>query len=269
MDVTVLCDAVAVFPEPIADALPGWTGEHAAWTSREMPGNVAADGGWWLHFHSYLLTDGSDALLVDTGIGPAGGAGAEWLGTEGRLPELLAAAGVVPDEIGTVVLTHVHLDHAGWNIDGSVPRFHNASYVIQADELTHVRGSASYERYLRAVDEAGQLRVVDGETALGAARLVPAPGHMFVNQVVVTEKAVLGGDVLVHPAQARWPELTYVYETEPDVAVRSRREVMAMAGAYGVPLAPAHLHAPLRIDVTGPAAVRRATGPGRCPAQRI
>lgn len=265
----MLCDAVAVFPEQVEQALPGWSDEHRRWTGEQMPGNVASDGGWWLHFHAYLLTDGSDAVLVDTGIGPAGGAAAEWLGTEGRLPELLATAGVSPDEIGTVVLTHVHLDHAGWNTDGTTPRFRNASYVVQQAELEHVAGTASYERYLRAVDEAGQLRTVDGETALGAARLVPAPGHTPGHQVVVTEQAVLGGDVLVHPAQARWPELTYVYETDPDTAVRSRREVLAMAEAYGVPLAPAHLHTSLRVEPAGPVAVRQPTRPGCCPLQRI
>ncbi len=33
VDVTVLCDAVAVFPESVAEALPGWTAEHAEWTA--------------------------------------------------------------------------------------------------------------------------------------------------------------------------------------------------------------------------------------------
>jgi hypothetical protein len=70
MDVTVLCDAVAVFPEAVEVALPGWSREHQSWTETTMPGNVAAAGGWWLHFHSYLLTRDSGAVLVDTGIGP-------------------------------------------------------------------------------------------------------------------------------------------------------------------------------------------------------
>jgi glyoxylase-like metal-dependent hydrolase (beta-lactamase superfamily II) len=273
MDVTVLCDAVAVFPEPVGDALPGWGDEHRDWTGNQAPGNVAPDGGWWLHFHSYLLTDETTATLVDTGIGPAGGAAAEWLGTSGRLPDLLDTAGVKPGEIGTVVLTHVHLDHAGWNTDGTLPRFPNASYVVQAAEVEHIRGGASYERYLKTVDEAGQLRTVDGETELDpGVRLVPTPGHTPGHQSVVTPRAVLAGDVLVHPAQAEWPELTYVYETEPEVAVTSRREVLAMAGAYGVPLAPAHLHTPLRVSfgLPGPTPLP-APGPGteRCPMQRL
>ncbi|MEV8377652.1 MBL fold metallo-hydrolase [Kribbella sp. NPDC056861] len=239
MDVTVLCDAVAVFPERVSEALPGWDGERQAWTVAAAPGNVAADGGWWLHFHSYLVTSAAGAVLVDTGIGPAGGEAAEWLGTAGRLPSLLGSAGVRADEIDTVVLTHIHLDHAGWNMASAGPLFANATYVVQQVELEHARGTATYEKLVKPLGE--QLRAVDGEVTLaGGLRLLPTPGHTPGHQCVVTERAVLGGDVLVHPAQARWPELTYVYERDPVVAVTSRREVLALAAASGVPIAAAH-----------------------------
>lgn len=245
MDVTVLCDAVAVFPEGVGDALPGWAGVHQEWTVAVMPGNVAVGGGWWLHFHSYLVTGDSGVVLVDTGIGPAGGEAAEWLGTSGRLPGLLSAAGVEAGDVDTVVLTHIHLDHTGWNMAAEVPRFGNAEYVVQAAEVEHARGSATYERLIRPIAEAGQLRAVEGEAVVGGVRLLPTPGHTPGHQCVVTERAVLGGDVLVHPAQARWPELTYVYERDPAVAVTSRREVLALAAATGIPIAAAHPHTAL------------------------
>ncbi|MFI6680622.1 MBL fold metallo-hydrolase [Kribbella sp. NPDC050470] len=266
MDVTVLCDAVAVFPEPIEDALPGWSAENAAWTSAVMPGNVRA-AGWWLHFHSYLVTGDSGVVLVDAGIGPAGGEAANWLGVAGRLPGLLEKVGVRESDIDTVVLTHVHLDHVGWSADADRPRFENAEYVVQRAELEHVRGGATYERMLRPIVDADQLQVVDGETRLRGLRLLPTPGHTPGHQSVVTERAVLGGDVLVHPAQARWPELIYVYERDPARAVTSRREVLELAAASGIPIAAAHPHAALSGDVRALAAP--ADGSEVCPPYKL
>lgn len=270
VDVTVLCDAVAVFPEPVETALPGWSAVHQEWTEVAAPGNVAADGGWWLHFHSYLVTSDKGAVLVDTGIGPAGGEAAEWLGTVGRLPALLSAAGVRAEEIDTVVLTHIHLDHAGWNMAEAVPRFGNATYVVQQAELEHARGGggATYERLIRPLAEAGQLRTVDGETTLASGlRLLPTPGHTPGHQCVVTPRAVLGGDVLVHPAQARWPELTYVYERDPAVAVTSRREVLALAAATGVPIAAAHPQT--AFTASGSPLPAASPGSGVCPPHNL
>jgi glyoxylase-like metal-dependent hydrolase (beta-lactamase superfamily II) len=268
VDVTVLCDAVAVFPERVEAALTGWGTAQQKWTVEVAPGNVAPGGGWWLHFHSYLVTSAAGALLVDTGIGPAGGEAAEWLGTAGRLPTLLEAAGVRAAEIDTVVLTHIHLDHAGWNMAEAVPRFSNATYVVQQAELDHARGSATYERLVRPLAEAGQLRTVAGEVSLdGGVRLLPSPGHTPGHQCVVTPRAVLGGDVLVHPAQARWPDLTYVYETDPAIAVTSRRDVLALATATGVPIAAAHPHTALTASGSPLPAV--GSGSGVCSPYKL
>jgi glyoxylase-like metal-dependent hydrolase (beta-lactamase superfamily II) len=259
VDVTVLCDAVAVFPEAVEEALPGWDASHAAWTAEVMPGNVAGDG-WFLHFHSYLVTSNAGVVLVGAGVGPAGGDAAEWLGVAGRLPALLTAAGVEPTDVDAVVLTHIHLDHVGWAADGVQPFFPNAEYVVQRAELAP--DSRTYEHRIRPIVEAGQLRAIEGAELLRGMRLVPAPGHTPGHQVVVTDRAVLGGDVLVHPAQARWPELTYVYERDPAVAVTSRREVLALAAELGVPIAAAHTQAPLTADA-------RAVQVGDCPVHRL
>ncbi|WP_427887486.1 MBL fold metallo-hydrolase [Kribbella sp. GL6] len=232
MDVTVLCDAVAVFPEAVEVALPG-VGEE----------------GWLLHFHSYLVVGESGVVLVDAGVGPAGGEAAEWLGVSGRLPGLLGQVGVGVEDVDAVVLTHVHLDHVGWVSDGLRVGFPRAEYVVQRDELEHVRGGTTYERRIRPVVEAGQLRVVDGTAIVRGARLMPTPGHTPGHQAVVTERAILGGDVFVHAAQARRPELTYVYERDPARAVTSRREVLALAAAMGVPIAAAH--PPAALSPTG------------------
>jgi glyoxylase-like metal-dependent hydrolase (beta-lactamase superfamily II) len=275
MDVTVLCDAVAVFPEGVAEALPGWGLRHEEWAREVMPGNVRG-GGWLLHFHSYLVTSDDGVVLVDAGVGPAGGEAAEWLGVAGRLPALLGRVGVEVADVDAVVLTHVHLDHVGWASDGVRASFPRAEYVVQRDEVEHVRGGSTYSSRIRPIEEAGQLRVVDGEMELRGMRLVRTPGHTPGHQSVVTQRAILGGDVPVHPAQARWPELTYAYERDPAQAVTSRREVLATAAAMGVPIAAAHPQAALRagaaaagapVDVWPVAAP--GTGADACPPYRL
>ncbi|WP_272952066.1 MBL fold metallo-hydrolase [Kribbella jejuensis] len=207
------------------------------------------------------MVEGSRVVLVDAGVGPAGGEAAEWLGVAGRLPGLLGRVGVEVAEVDAVVLTHVHLDHVGWASDGVRPLFPRAEYVVQRDELEYVRGGTTYTQRIRPIEEAGQLRVVTGETVLGGMRLVPTPGHTPGHQSVVTDRAILAGDVFVHPAQVRRPELTYVYERDPATAVTSRRDLLTLASTLGIPLAAAHPHPAL----SSTAEPVTSSGPGNTP----
>ncbi|GAA3080977.1 hypothetical protein GCM10010530_04150 [Kribbella aluminosa] len=108
-----------------------------------------------MHFHGYLVVADSGVMLVDAGVGPAGGEAAEWLGVSGRLRGLLGQVGVGVEDVDAVVLTHVHLDHVGWASDGVRAGFPRAEYVVQRDELEHVRGGVTYERRIRPIEEAG------------------------------------------------------------------------------------------------------------------
>jgi glyoxylase-like metal-dependent hydrolase (beta-lactamase superfamily II) len=179
------------------------------------------------------------------------------------LPGLLGQVGVGVGDVDAVVLTHVHLDHVGWASDGVLPLFPRAEYVVQRDELEHVRGASTYAQRIRPIEEAGQLRVVAGATVLRGMRLVSTPGHTPGHQSVVTDRAILGGDVFVHPAQARRPELTYVYERDPATAITSRREVLALAATLGIPIAAAHPHPAL--SSTAEPATTPGTGNDLCP----
>lgn len=56
------------------------------------------------------------------------------LGTGGRLLTELAAAGISPADIDTVICSHLHLDHAGWLVDGGEPVFANATVRFGAGD---------------------------------------------------------------------------------------------------------------------------------------
>ncbi|MBA2364740.1 MAG: MBL fold metallo-hydrolase, partial [Chloroflexia bacterium] len=76
---------------------------------------------------SYLLIGAEDAALIETGP----------TSTLGSLMAGLAAAGVAPDRVTKVLLTHIHLDHAG--AAGSLMRLlPNASVYVHAAGAHHL-----------------------------------------------------------------------------------------------------------------------------------
>lgn len=261
MQIFLLCDAVAPFPERTQDALPGWSAEHTSWTRRVMPANLAGDC-WILHFHCFLIIEESGATLVDAGIGGPASPASRWLGTSGRLPELLAERGVHARDITTVVLTHVHLDHAGWTLWDTEPRFPNASYVVQRAERNHASNTETYRELIAPVERAGQLREIDGEVRLSPSiRILPSPGHTPGHQSVLTRDVLLCGDALVHPAQARYPHLGYAYDFDVEVASAKRAEVLRQCADADLVLMPSHTQGGLRVTAAdGVAASDGLTG---------
>jgi glyoxylase-like metal-dependent hydrolase (beta-lactamase superfamily II) len=103
--------------------------DWAPWRER-YPGLF--DGNrWLLPFRSYLIRGRGRTILVDTGVGPAGEG--EFLPErQGWLPGELERLDVRPD---TVFLTHVHVDHVGWNsaFDGVPFVTHRDSVALSAE----------------------------------------------------------------------------------------------------------------------------------------
>ena len=104
------------------------------------------------------------------------------------LVDNLAAVGVRPDQINTVINTHLHFDHAGGNTklinDKAVPAFPSAQYVVQAAEIAHAtipteRDRASYfEENFLPMQETGQWRAIEGDTEiLPGISAIRIPGH--------------------------------------------------------------------------------------------
>lgn len=120
-------------------------------------GATASNGTWErvdLGFVSaYVLVRGGQATLVDTGIGGSGDA----IGT------VLEAAGSRWEDLGDVILTHRHPDHAG-SIAEVAERAPGATISIGAGDLDAVSG---------IVDATA---VEDGATVAGL-RIVGTPGH--------------------------------------------------------------------------------------------
>jgi glyoxylase-like metal-dependent hydrolase (beta-lactamase superfamily II) len=209
----------ATFREVFPDASPGL--ERA--TRRSAP--EAFDGERWvLPFHCFLVERPETHVLVDTGVGPRGG---------DFLPEAQERLrdAVDPESIDLVVFTHLHVDHVGWNALDGDPFFPRARYVSNEQDWNWFLGREARrelnEAQLRPLERAGVLELVAGGEVAPGVRLLPTPGHTpGHSSVVVDEKLVLLGDVVVHPVQLVDPAVRYVSDADHERARTTRVETL-------------------------------------------
>ncbi len=147
-----LCDGVGLLG-PLDELFPDMSEED--WVPyRERYPELVSGNEWRLPIMCFLVREGETTVLVDTGAGPRG-LWDDWMpepeSQEGLLREL-AGRGVEPEEIDIVLLTHVHIDHVGWNAqdDGSAT-FPRARYLLHEDALAAARRRADRPHIGRCV----------------------------------------------------------------------------------------------------------------------
>jgi N-acyl homoserine lactone hydrolase len=141
---------------------------------------------------AYYVTDGKENILVDTGMSETERADWHHPGSyqpEGyRIDERLAGLGLQPDEIHTVIFTHLHWDHCS-----NMKLFRNAKYYVHARELRfaldpHILYYKSYEsKKLGGAPpfEDASFETVEREyTYNHFITLLPTPGHCPGHQSV-------------------------------------------------------------------------------------
>lgn len=175
-----------------------------------------------LSIHSMVVQTRHHTVVVDTCLGnhKQDAGFPQWNNREGTYLEDLAAAGVAPESVDYVFCTHMHVDHTGWNTrlrDGRwVPTFPNAKYLFNQKEWDtwstprNDHDRAVLEQNLLPIVEAGQVQWVDGEWELDdAVRLLPTPGHTPGHCSVAvssgSSRAVITGDMMIHPVQIAEP----------------------------------------------------------------
>ncbi len=150
----------------------------------------------------------------------------------------LAAAGYARETIDTVICTHLHVDHVGWNtmlVEGRwVPTFPSARYLMGRTEFAHWTSqheredmSAVLADSVTPVWEAGLVDLVETDHRIcDEVRLVPTlghtPGHVSVRIVSQGEEALITGDFMHHPCQIARPEWSSTADSEPVEARRTR-----------------------------------------------
>ncbi|TML48814.1 MAG: MBL fold metallo-hydrolase, partial [Actinobacteria bacterium] len=162
-----------------------------------------AGAAWVLPFRAFLVRSESGVVLIDAGLGPKPG---DFLpARQGWLPSELEAAGVSPDAVEIVLLTHLHVDHIGWAAADGRPYFSRARYVASASDWVFFEAREEsrvvFEEKLAPLERAGVLELIEPnetEIAPGIVMLPSpghTPGHMSVRVAGGEAEAVILGDV--------------------------------------------------------------------------
>jgi glyoxylase-like metal-dependent hydrolase (beta-lactamase superfamily II) len=242
VEIIALCDGVLETSDSIEDSFLGAPAGTWDDVRARYPDTVGSSGVWRLHVHCYALRSAGRTVLVDTGIGPVTAPAFAWAKQPGRLPVELAEAGVEAAEVDTVIVTHVHDDHLGWTAfdGGRTLHFPNARYVIHRNDWEWMAESEDPEdveifaELMKPIADLGALQLTEDRLEISRElTVVPAPGHTPGHQIVLVdsgdERAIVAGDTANHPVQVTLPKVASGTDADPELAVRTRTDLLEQA----------------------------------------
>ena len=203
-----------------------------------------------------VVRTATDVILIECGIGRKHGAKMQdiyGISSEIELVRSLGNLGLRPEDISSVIVTHLHHDHAGSCTclpDGSfreakdkwkhaVPTFPNARYFVQrgeweaaADPTPATKGSYLPEN-LRPLEQAGQLALLDGDCEpIPGISVRVTGGHTDHHQAVIVESDGQG-IIFIGDAAPIVPCLRPAYNTafdhHPLETMRAKAELFDLA----------------------------------------
>jgi glyoxylase-like metal-dependent hydrolase (beta-lactamase superfamily II) len=208
-----------------------------------IPHFATDEGRLKMSIHSLIIETPSRRILVDTGLGndKEGRRVPTWNNRKEPFLEKLTAAGFAPDSIDTVLCTHLHVDHVGWNtrlVDGKwVPTFAKARYVFGKTEYEHWRDhsdepdkSAVFEDSVKPIADAGRADLVASDARIcDEITLIStpghSPGHVSLHIKSGGEEGLLTGDVAHHPCQMAHLDWASTADSDPVRSTATRREL--------------------------------------------
>jgi glyoxylase-like metal-dependent hydrolase (beta-lactamase superfamily II) len=200
----------------------------------------------------FALRSADGIILVDAGTGTA------WGPKYGHARSALHKAGISPDQVRHILITHIHGDHALGLFDGEVPYFPNADVFVPerdfafftdpaAREVTPEarRGGFNVAEQLVRVYGSRVRQIPDGPVLAGIeARALPGhtPGHTGYLVRGEGKDLLIWGDTLhVGELQPGDPKIGLVFDLDPEMAVRTRRATLEDAAREGWIVAGGHI----------------------------
>lgn len=243
--------------------VPQATPEALAEIDWLRPHFVNEEGRAVLSIHALLVETPRHRIVVDTCLGndkqrmlPG------WNMRTGSFLEDLERAGFTPESVDTVLCTHLHVDHVGWNTrwdaqnERWLPTFPNARYLIARTEWEHWDSDPEAEAVgpvltdsVRPVFDAGLSDLVEADHQVcQEIRLAPTPGHTPGHVSVWIEsqgeRAVITGDMIHHPCQIARTDWSSPVDTDGAQSASTRDALLQECADQPILMIGTHFHEP-------------------------
>ncbi|MEA5097802.1 MAG: MBL fold metallo-hydrolase [Burkholderiaceae bacterium] len=209
--------------------------------------------------NAYLINTGKHLVLVDAGCGTLYGP------QLGHVLANLQAAGYQPEQVDTVVITHLHGDHiAGLIGMNRQPAFLNATVYVDKTESDYwlsdkiaAAAPASWQRIFASAKTAAEpyLQRSQWKTFSAGTPIVPgitpvaAPGHTPGHTAFAVEsegaRLLIWGDLVhSHAVQFARPDVAFNFDVDPKQAIATRLAIFRAVAESGELVAGMHLPFP-------------------------
>lgn len=243
-EVTTLLAGTRPVPDP--HTIFGLNADDTAFAEASSAAHLPTDVAQFF-FTPTLINTGAELILFDTGLAPEG------------ITAALQGAGYSADQVDTVVLTHMHGDHIGGMAGDGGATFANARYVTGQVEYDHwaAAGNEGFDTKVRPFAEKFTFLGDGGSVAPGITAIAAfghTPGHMAYMIESGGKGLVLIADTANHYvwSLAR-PDWEVKFDMDKAMAAETRRRVLGMIAADGLPFIGYHMPFPATgfIDADG------------------
>ncbi|MDR2304653.1 MAG: MBL fold metallo-hydrolase [Treponema sp.] len=194
--------------------------------------------------NTFLIRGKGRTVVVDTGFG-------------GAIFSSMKELGVKPEDVDTVLLTHMHGDHIGGMAKDGKALFPKAKVLLAGKERAYWvdrQGNAGAKAALAPYS--GRVETFDpGVLSAGGVEILPGirataayghtPGHTAFLVRDGGKELVIWGDLMhVQDVQFPLPSVSVTYDTDPKAAAVSREEYLSYAARNKVLIGGMHLRYP-------------------------
>ena len=253
------------FQDDIRMTMPEATEEEVLALDWLHPHYATPDGRQRMNFQGFVVQAPGRVVVVDSCIGAGRKRDFDVFCDlpEGFLEDL-ESLGLSREDVDTVMCTHLHFDHVGWNTykDPATgeykPTFPNARYLF---------GRTEYDAWENVIRHDGVhtdthlVECVEPIVAAGMADFIEpdhricdelycepshghTPGHIHVCIESKGERAVITGDLMHHPMQCAMPHRTATFDLDKDAGRATRIGFVDKYRDSGVMVIGAHFAEP-------------------------